>query len=66
MGHLSSLEGMCWSRPQTPGGSWRVATHHGHGLGSQHLLGGQGGEVGQVGQHIHQRHDGQGDDDGQG
>lgn len=48
--------------PGKAGGS----SYHGHGLGCQHLLRGQGGEVGQVCQHIHQGDNGEGDDDGQG
>lgn len=41
-------------------------SYHGHGLGRQHLLGAQRGEVSQVGQHIHQCDHRQGDDDSQG
>lgn len=40
------------------------ATHHGHGLRGDHLLGSEGGEVRQVGQDVHGGDDGQGDDDG--
>ena len=40
--------------------------HHSHGLGLHHLTGGDGGEVRHVGQHVHDGHDGHGDDDGQG
>jgi len=43
-----------------------VCAHHGHGLRVEHPLGGEGGEVGQVGQNVDHRHDGQGDDDGAG
>lgn len=41
-----------------------ASTHHGHGLRGDDGLGAQRGEVGQVGQDVHGRHDGQGDDDG--
>lgn len=40
--------------------------HHGNGLGLDHDLRRDGGEVGQVGQNIHHRHYRHGYDDGQG
>lgn len=39
-------------------------THHSHGLRVEHLLRGECGEVRQIGQDVHGRHDGQRDDDG--
>jgi len=41
------------------------STHHSHGLRLHHGAGRDGGEVRHVGQHVHHRHDGHGDDDGQ-
>ena len=41
-------------------------THHGHCVGGQQLLGGHGGEVGDVGQCVDQRHQRDGDVDGPG
>lgn len=45
-------------------GCTSVCTHHSHGLRVEHLLRGECGEVSQVGQNVHCRHDGQRDDDG--
>lgn len=39
-------------------------THHSHSLRVDHLLGAECGEISQVGQNIHGRHNRQGDDDG--
>ena len=39
-------------------------THHRHGIGGQQLLGGHGGEVGDVGEGVHEGHQGDGDEDG--
>lgn len=49
-----------------PRAGGRTDTHHGDGLGRDHDLRGDGGEVGQVGQDVNHRDDGHGDHDGQG
>lgn len=41
-----------------------VVTNHSHSLRVEHLVWGQGGEIGQVGQNIHCSHNGQRYDDG--
>lgn len=47
------------------GGSRWTDTHHSDGLGVDHDLWRDGGEVGQVGQDVHHRDDRHGYDDGQ-